>query len=61
MLVSQSQQRMLSNATQVRVWANQHKDALKFFQSEHFKTSLILLDPTYGLTAFMTLNDRASH
>lgn len=56
--MSQSQKRMRCNAERIRIWADRNREALAFFKSPAFKTSVILLDPRYGLTSFMTLNDR---
>jgi len=54
----QSQRRMLANTKMMREWARQHLAALRFLRSEKFKTSAIELEREYGLTSFLTLNDR---
>ena len=54
----QSQRRMLANTKVMREWARQHVEALRFLRSEKFKTSAIELERDYGLTSFLTLNDR---
>lgn len=55
---SQSQKRMLSNAKLMMNWGKSNVNALKFFSSQKFKTSVIQLEAEFGLTSFMTLNDR---
>ena len=54
----QSQRRMLANTERILAWAVQHPESLRFLRSEKFKTSAIELEPEYGLTSFLTLNDR---
>lgn len=55
---SQSQRRMAANAKVMRDWAETHREPLRFLRSERFKTSIIELESGYGLTSFLTLNDR---
>lgn len=52
---SRSQSRMLDNYTIMHNWG---RPSINFLISPNFKTSAIVLDVDYGLTAFMTLNDR---
>jgi hypothetical protein len=54
----QSQRRMLANTKTMLEWATVHLDPLRFLRSEKFKTSVIELEAEYGLTSFLTLNDR---
>jgi len=54
----ESQRRLLSNTQAMRTWAEQHRNPLRFLRSEKFKTSAIELEADYGLTSFLTLNDR---
>ncbi len=54
----QSQRRMLENVDAMKNWASSHLAELQFLASPDFKTSAIELEPRYGLTSFLTLNDR---
>jgi hypothetical protein len=56
--LSQSQKHMRENFLAMKRWAKEHSQALEFLGNVNFKTSAIELDPGYGLTSFMTLNDR---
>ncbi|KAB2933760.1 MAG: DUF262 domain-containing protein [Candidatus Contendobacter sp.] len=55
---SQSQMRMLDNAKRMMDWGHKNLKALGFLNSQDFKISIIQLDAHFGLTSFMTLNDR---
>ncbi len=54
----ESQRRLLLNTQTMQAWAEQHRNPLRFLRSERFKTNTIELEPEYGLTSFLTLNDR---
>lgn len=56
--MSQSQKRMQNNFQMMQEWATKEPQALGFLKNKNFKTSAIELDAGYGLTSFMTLNDR---
>jgi hypothetical protein len=56
--MSQSQKRMQNNFKMMQDWATDEPQALSFLKNKNFKTSAIELDAGYGLTSFMTLNDR---
>jgi hypothetical protein len=53
---AQSQKHMLENFRQMKKWSTCPE--INFLASPNFKTTAIELDPAYGLTSFMTLNDR---
>ncbi|MDM8516830.1 DUF262 domain-containing protein [Desulfobacterales bacterium HSG16] len=57
-LESKSQESLLENVKEMKAWADSHLKALNFLKSDNFKTSAIELEANYGLTSFMTLNDR---
>jgi hypothetical protein len=54
--LSRSQARMLDSFKIMHAWAEQPR--IDFLISLNFRTSAIVLDVDYGLTAFMSLNDR---
>lgn len=55
---SQSQRNLVENFLEILKWGNGDSVSLNFISSNELKTTIIELDINYGLTSFMTLNDR---